>query len=140
MQPEPTPDLSTYQAQLDQACYLHNYVLGSRAGDCHGLPPYQVHPEVETPHQPYWPEAELLLFSLARMDQFLAQFTWQHPITVSGQVFIGQQVYYVGQKYQGRHVIVQVAPFCLLASSNRPMSETLPGYRLGCYDHYRLGS
>lgn len=110
MQPEPSPDLVTYQAELDRAGYMHNHVLTSWAGDCQGRIPYQAHPEVGTPIRPFVQEAELLLFSLERVDQFLAQFTWQHKITVSGQVFVGEQVYYVGQKYAGIQAIVHFDP------------------------------
>ena len=109
-QPDPAEDMKTFQAQLDQARYMHNQVLSSKAGDCQGRTPYQAHPEVKTPRRPFTPEAELLLFSLERMDHFLAQFTWQHKVTVSGQCYIGEQVYYVGQKYAGLTAIVHFDP------------------------------
>jgi hypothetical protein len=110
MQPEPTADLATYQAQLDCARYMHNQVLSSRAGDCQGRTPYQAHPEVATPIRPFLKAAELLLFSLERVDHFLSLFTWKHKITVSGQAFIGEQVYYVGQKYTGIQATVRFDP------------------------------
>jgi hypothetical protein len=110
MQPEPTPNLITYQAELDRARYMHNQVLSSQAGDCQGRIPYQAHPEVCIPIRPFVFEAELLLFSLNRVDHFLAQFIWHHKVTVSGQVFIGEQVYYVGQKYSGIQATVRFDP------------------------------
>ena len=100
----------TFQAQLDQARYMHNQVLSSKAGDCQGRTPYQAHPEVTIPRRPFTPAAEPLLFSLERMDHFLAQFTWQHKVTVSGQCSIGEQVYYVGQKYAGLTAFVRFDP------------------------------
>jgi hypothetical protein len=110
MQPEPAPDLVAYQADLDRARYMHNQVLSSQAGDCNGRTPYQAHPEVCIPIRPFTLEAELLLFSLDRVDHFLAQFTWHHKVTASGQVFIGKQVYYIGQKYSDTQVAVHFDP------------------------------
>jgi transposase InsO family protein len=110
MQPEPTPDLETYCVQLAQARYMHNQVLISRAGDCQGRTPYQAHPEVRIPIQPFVPEAELLLFNLSRVDRFLAQFVWQHKVTTSGQVSIGESLYYVGKAHTGKQVTVRFDP------------------------------
>jgi hypothetical protein len=110
MQPQPTPDLKTYCVQLAKARYMHNEVLRSRAGDCRGRAPYQAHPEVRIPIRPFVPEAELLLFSLSRVDRFLAQFVWQHKVTTSGQVSIGESVYYVGKVHAGKQVTVRFDP------------------------------
>lgn len=107
IQPEPTPDLKTYCVQLAQARYEHNEVLPSRAGDCQGRIPFQAHPEVHIPIQSFVPEAELLLFNLSRVDHFLAQFVWQHKVTQSGQVSIGESVYYVGRAHSGKQVTVR---------------------------------
>jgi transposase InsO family protein len=109
-QPEPTPDLATYRAQLAQARYLHNEVLPSRAGDCQGRPPYQVHPEVRVPRRPYELGAELQLFNWARVDRFLARFTWPHKVSPAGQVSVGEAIYYVGQAHRGQTVTVRFAP------------------------------
>lgn len=109
-QPEPTPDLATYRVELAKARDMHNEILSSRAGDCRGRPPYQAHPEVRIPLQPFAPEVELLLFSLTRVDRFLAQFTWQHKVTKSGQVSIGESVYYVGKAHAGQRVTVSFDP------------------------------
>jgi transposase InsO family protein len=109
-QPIPTADLVTYQAELAKARYMHNQVLSSRAGDCQGRIPYQAHPEVCVPLQPFVPEAELLLFKLARVDSFLAQFSWQHKVTKSGQVWVGETSYYVGQAHAGLNTIVSFDP------------------------------
>lgn len=110
MQPEPTPDLMTYRTELAQARYMHNEVLSSQAGDCQGRMPYQAHPEVRVPIQPFTSEVELLLFDLSRVDRFLARFVWQHKVTKSGQVSIGESVYYVGNTYGGKQVTVRFDP------------------------------
>ena len=107
MQPEPTSDLITYRTELAQARYMHNEVLSSQAGDCQGRTPYQAHPEVRIPVRPFIPEVELLLFDLSRVDSFLEQFTWEHKITKSGQVSIGESVYYVGNKHAGKQVTLR---------------------------------
>lgn len=109
-QPEPTPNLATYHVELARARYMHNEVLPSRAGDCQGRPPYQAHPEVSIPMQSFAPEAELLLFRLARVDRFLAKFAWQHKVAKSGQVSIGESVYYAGRAYAGAQVTVRFDP------------------------------
>lgn len=109
-QPQPTPDLTTYHAALVQARYMHNKVLPSWAGDCQGRMPYQAHPEVRIPVRPFVPEAELLLFQLARVDRFLAQFAWQHKVTKSSQVSIGESVYYVGRALAGTQTTVRFDP------------------------------
>lgn len=105
----PTADLDTYHTELAQARYMHNQILSSHAGDCQGKTPYQAHPEVCTPIRPFAPHAELFLFNLERVDYFLAQFSWQHKVTKSGQVSVGQTNYYVGQTYAGLTVDVSFA-------------------------------
>ena len=50
--PEPLENLQVLQAKLDEACYMHNEVLPSRAGDCNGRIPKQAHPEVGHPRRP----------------------------------------------------------------------------------------
>lgn len=110
MQPEPTPDLVTFRTELAQARYMHNEVLSSQAGDCQGRTPYQAHPEVRVPILPFTPAVELLLFDLTRVDRFLAQFVWQHKVTKSGQVSIGESVYYIGNTHAGKQVTVHFDP------------------------------
>jgi hypothetical protein len=110
IQPEPTPDLTTYCTQLAQARYMHNEVLSSQAGDCAGRTPYEAHPEIRIPIQPFVPQAELLLFNLSRVDRFLAQLVWKHKVTKSGQVSIGESVYYIGRAHAGKEVTVRFDP------------------------------
>ena len=83
-QPEPSLNLQHLQSDLEQARHMHNEVLPSWAGDCQGRAPVHRHPEVWRTRRPYHPSAELDLFSLERVDQFLAQFIWQHKVSVSG--------------------------------------------------------
>jgi hypothetical protein len=109
-QPQPLANLETLQTELDEARYMHNYVLPSEAGDCRGRPPMEVHPEVLRLLRPHHPAAELALFDLARMDRFLAQFTWSYKVSKVGQVRIADHAYSVGTTHAGQRVDVRFDP------------------------------
>jgi transposase InsO family protein len=109
-QPQPLANLEALQSALDEARHMHNYVLPSQAGDCHGQPPLDVHPEVLRPWRPFHPSAELALFDLARMDRFLAQFTWSYKVSQVGQVRIADHMYSVGKAHAGQQVLVRFEP------------------------------
>ena len=109
-QPQPLANLEVLQTTLDEARYMHNYVLPSDAGDCQGRPPMKVHPEVLQPLRPYHPAAELALFDLARVDRFLAQFAWSYKVSKVGQFRIAQHTYSVGTAYAGQRVDVRFDP------------------------------
>ncbi|MCI0336450.1 MAG: hypothetical protein L0226_02650 [Acidobacteria bacterium] len=104
------PNLVSLQANLDEARHAHNAELPSRARDCNGRPPLEAHPEVNYVWRPYHPAVEPELFSLDRVDQFLAQFTWQYKVTSIGQVAIHDHVYYVGTANGGVRVDVRFDP------------------------------
>ena len=109
-EPQPLPNLGALRSALDQARYMHNYVLPSNAGDCQNRPPMEVHPEVLRPLRPYHPAAELALFDLARVDRFLAQFTWSYKVSKVGQVSIAGHTYSVGIAHAGQQVDVRFDP------------------------------
>lgn len=109
-QPQPLANLEALQAGLDEARYMHNYVLPSHAGDCQGHPPVEVHPRALRPLRPYHPAAELALFDLSRMDRFLAQFTWAYKVSEVGQVRIAHRTYSVGTAHAGQYVDVRFDP------------------------------
>jgi len=96
---------------------MHNYVPPSDAGDCQGHPPMEVHPEVLHPLRPYRSAVELALFDLARVDRFLAQFTWSYKVSKVGQVDIAQHTYSVGKAYAGQRVNVCFDPHDISSSS-----------------------
>jgi len=79
---------------------VHDVANGRQGEDCFG----------RRDNRPFVPEAELLLFNLSCVDRFLAQFVWQHKVTKSGQVSIGESVYYVGKVHAGKQVTVRFAP------------------------------
>ena len=106
-QPQPLANLEVLQTTLDEARYMHNYVLPSDAGDCQGRPPMEVHPEVLHPLRPYHPAAELALFDLAHVDRFLAQFIWSYQVSKVGQFRIANHTYSVGKAHAGQRVDVR---------------------------------
>ncbi len=109
-QPDPLANLAALQADLDTARYQHNAVLPSQAGDCRGGIPLQVHPEVLQVQRPYHVTAELSLFSLARVDHFLSQFTWQYKVSAVGQIPIHDYQYGVGTAQAGKTLDVRFDP------------------------------
>lgn len=109
-QPDPIANLGALQTDLDTARYKHNAVLPSQAGDCQGGIPLQVHPEVFQVQRPYHRTAELSLFSLARVDQFLSQFTWQYKVSAVGQIAIHDYQYGVGSPQAGKTIDVRFDP------------------------------
>jgi hypothetical protein len=109
-QPDPIANLETLQTDLDTARYKHNAVLPSHAGDCQGGIPLQVHPEVLQVQRPYHVTAELSLFSLARIDQFLSRFTWQYKVSTVGQIPIHDCQYGVGASQAGKTIDVRFDP------------------------------
>jgi len=106
-QPQPLANLKVLQVALDEARYMHNYVLPSDAGNCQGRPPMEVHPKVLHPLRPYHPAAELALFDLDRVDRFLAHFTWSYRVSKVGQFRIANHTYSVGKAHAGQRVDVR---------------------------------
>lgn len=133
-QAKPAPDLQQLQSDLDQARHLHNEVLPSSAGDCRGRTPLQVHPEVLRLRRPFHPSLELDLFSLKRVEQFLAQFVWQHKVSAKGQVSVHAHPYSVGVAHAGELVDVHFDPTdCHLVFNDAASGQELrrrPIYRL----------
>jgi transposase InsO family protein len=109
-EPQPLPNLDALQSALDEARYMHNYVLPSNAGNCQNRPPMEVHPEVLRPLRSYHLAAELALFDLARVDRFLARFTWSYKVSKVGQVSIADHTYSVGIAHAGKQVDVRFDP------------------------------
>jgi len=107
-------DKSVGQLQniLDQSTHELNFELPSRAKDCAGRPPIVAHPELLQPRRPFRPELELALFDLARVDAYLATFTWTRYVDKNGRVSLGgkQRRYSVGRNYAGQEIIVRFDP------------------------------
>lgn len=103
-------NLSEINAMLCQSVSTLVYELPSHAKYCHGLPPIQAHPELATPASPFFPELELALFDLQRIDHFLARFAWERRIGSTGQVDIGSHTYTVSRPHARKLVTVRFDP------------------------------
>lgn len=96
---------------LEQATQELAYEMPSNAKDCQDRPPVVAYPGLCDPHRPYHSEQEPGLFSLQRVDTFLAQKAWLRRVEKAGIVSIGEQrTYSVGRKYAGQHVLVRFDP------------------------------
>jgi transposase InsO family protein len=105
----PLPQL---QQLLDQRVHELNFELPSHAHGCNGLPPVQAHPELLSKPRPFSPERELALFSLDRVDAFLATSTWRRKVNKNGQINIGGhgRRYSVGRPFARQYVLVCFDP------------------------------
>lgn len=85
-------NLEHLQQALDRErqVYLHQYP--AQASDCHGRPPLVAHPELLHPRRFYQPACEPLLFSMQRVFDYLATFTFQRLVSRSGCVALAHPV------------------------------------------------
>lgn len=104
-----TTNAATLQTVLDQSLHELNQEVPSRAHGCHGQPPLHAHPELLQPRRPFSADLELDYFALARVDAYMATFTWPRKVGKKGQINLGsrQHKYSVGQAYAGQQVIAR---------------------------------
>jgi transposase InsO family protein len=98
------------QTILDEAVEELAFELPSRAEGCAGRPPIQAHPELLRPPRPFQPELELAHFDLNRVDAYLATLTWQRQSSLTAQVSLGGQRYFVGRAYANRPISIRFDP------------------------------
>jgi transposase InsO family protein len=98
------------QQILDQAVYVLNAELPSRAQGCEGRAPIVAHPELLQRRRPFQPEYELALFDLKRVDTYLATGAWERKVGKTGQVEVGSHRYTVGRAYARQQVLVRFDP------------------------------
>lgn len=103
-------NLRTLQASLDRERFLYHHFFPSRAAGCDGQPPLVAYPELLQPRRPYRPEAELDLFSLQRVADYLASFSFQRKVNAGGQISLGHQTYYLGTPYFGQFITAAFDP------------------------------
>jgi hypothetical protein len=89
-------DLSALQTSSDQALDWINAKLPSRGRDCQGRPPLEAYPQALTPRRSFSVEAELDIFSIQRVYDFLATQSWWRTVSKVGQAGIGGHFYSVG--------------------------------------------
>jgi hypothetical protein len=99
-------DAAALQAQLDADWAELNAACPSRARGCGGQPPLAAFPDLLRPRRPYWPEQELAQFDLARVDAYLAGFTWLRVVSSHGVLSLGGQRYGLGRPWAGRAVSI----------------------------------
>jgi hypothetical protein len=92
----PSQTLAQLQALVDERRARYNQELPVRAAHCQGQPPLVAHPAAAHSGRPFARAVEWELFDLARVDRYLAQFTWIRQISTPGQVSLGRYPYYVG--------------------------------------------
>jgi transposase-like protein len=115
-------NLTTLQQALDRERRVYNTAFPARASDCGGRAPLAAHPELRRPQRPYCREAELALFDLQRVYEYLATFTFERKVSSVGAVSLGRHMYSVGRCWANRTVTVQMDPrqrewvVCILAA------------------------
>jgi hypothetical protein len=103
-----TQNRLTLQGRLDQERHLYNTAYPTRASDCAGRAPLRAHPELRRPRRTYTLQAELQLFDLQRVYDYLATFTFERKVNARGQVSLGSRLYSVGGRYRGHTVRLQL--------------------------------
>jgi hypothetical protein len=90
--------IAQLQQALDRERQVYLQEFPCQASDCDGRPPLVAHPELLHPRRYYRPEIELQLFSMQRVYDFLATFTFERKISNSGSVALSHQVS-IGRKF-----------------------------------------
>lgn len=108
----PPPDLAHLQRRVQQAADDMLWRLPSQAATCDGRPPGAAHAALFTPRRPYARSREQAVFDLARVDTYLAQFSWERTGGKHGQISIGgvHRDKYVGAAYARQRVRVRFDP------------------------------
>jgi hypothetical protein len=95
-------------AQLERATHELSHLLPSQAKECRGRSPVVAYPGLLEPHRPYHSTCESQIFSLSKVDSFLAKKAWLRSVDSTGQTTIGEQRRYsVGRKYAGIWVLIR---------------------------------
>jgi hypothetical protein len=115
--------LAWLQQHLPQAIQELNGEYPSRANGCQATPPLIAHPELLHPLRPFDPQDELASFDLARVDAYLATFTFERKVGKTGQISLGwnDTRYTVGRDWAGQTVQVRFDPHdrCFVASAEK---------------------
>lgn len=107
---EPPQTLEQLQGLLDARRHRYNHLLPVQAADCAGRPPLLVYPWALHSGRPFQPELEWAVFDLQRVDAFLARQVWTRQISASGNVGLGNHLYYLGRSHLQQTVSVQFLP------------------------------
>jgi transposase InsO family protein len=103
-------DVDPLQSILDQAVDELLFDLPSRATGCQGRTPIEAHPDLLQPPRPYQPELEWAQFDLNRVSAYLANLKWIRKTSKIGQLYLGDQRYYLGTAYAHREIAIRFDP------------------------------
>lgn len=98
------------QTATEQAFAERREQLPSRHVGCEGRPFMMAFPGLATPRRRYTVVAEEQLFVLARVDAYLAEWTWRRTVDQRGQLSLADRNYRVGVAYRGQTVVVRFEP------------------------------
>jgi transposase-like protein len=89
---EALQDREHLQQALDHERQVYLLEFPCHASDCRGRPPLVAHPELLHPRRVYHLQEEPLLFSMERVFQYLATFTFQRKVSDTACVALAHQV------------------------------------------------
>lgn len=98
--------IDTFQEALDKERSVYNHQFPSRASTCQQRAPLEVFPELLQPRRPYSTEWEPILFSMQRVYEYLATFTFERKVNSNGQVTLKGIHYTAGLAYAGKMIQV----------------------------------
>ena len=95
---------------MNSDCARYNLEYPAQAADCQGQPPLVRHPEAIYSGRPFPAGSEWSVFSLERVDHYLAQFHWVRKVDVNGCIFLGDHRYSLRRAYHSQQVSVHYVP------------------------------
>lgn len=98
--------LDTFQKALGRERSVYNHQFPSRASTCKQRTPLEAFPQLLHPRRPYATEWEPILFSMQRVFEYLATFTFDRKANTNGQVTLKGIHYTVGLAYAGKMIQV----------------------------------
>lgn len=106
VEPQTLADPTALQARLDWAVRIQRELYPAMAGRSR----LAAFPALATPRRPYQIEIEDTLWSLERVDRFLAHGVWRRRVGRSGLISLYARDYWVGKRQTGRDVSVRFDP------------------------------
>lgn len=89
---------------LEEACRFQREQYPTRVYE--GVPRIKAFPKLAEAGRPYCAEQ----FDLEKVKQFLSRGMWERKISQTGQVYLGSQRLYLGNKHRGQNAYAQYIP------------------------------
>jgi transposase InsO family protein len=99
-----------FQKAFDRERHVYNHDFPSRASACNQQAPLTAFPALLQPRRPYSKELEPILFSMQRVFDYLATFTFDRKVNSNGQVTLKGIHYTVGLAYATKTISVSFDP------------------------------